>query len=411
MNKVLIISPTPTHPQSAGNRSRILALCDYIKMRGHDLDFFYIRQENVDEEAMINYFGASNYFEINLNNQSNSESKNKNILSRFIKKINFIKNIIFDNFKKGDIDLSKKYNRDVDYYYDNNIDIFIKKKLLNNKYTHVIIEYVVFSKALEIFDNSVVKIIDTHDVLSNRYRIFLGQKSAPQWYSLFPKEEAKGLNRADIILSIQNKEKKYFESISKAKVVILGHQASVSILESELHNDILFVGSDNNINIDGINHFIEFIFPKIVEKLNNVKLIIAGNIIKRRLAIMEHPNIEFYGEYNTNSEVYSLASVVVVPINYGTGLKIKTIEALSCGKAIVTFKEGISGLEEPNVNNNYCLLAKDDLDFSNKVLSILRDFKLKMVIKDSAIRFIKKYNVSIVDVLDEIFESNHIVTK
>jgi len=399
--KILIISPTPSHPQNAGNRSRIFALCDYIKKRGLDLSFFYINKENGDSVAMINYFGHSNYFEYSFNSDIKSTSNKLTFIHRFILKIQHFKTILVHKFTKENLDT--KYNRKVDDYYDFNIDFFIKEKLVKNKYTHVIVEYVVYSKALYNFDNSVVKIIDMHDVLSNRYKLFLEQKLVPQWYSLFPVEESKGLNRADIIIAIQEKEKNYFESISNKKVFVLGHLTAITPILTEISNTIVFVGSDNKINIDGINHFIKNIFPAIVQELKNVKLIIAGNIINRKLEVLDHPNIVFFGEYNTNTEIYSLADVVIVPITYGTGLKIKTIDALSCGKAIVTFHEGISGLDKPNLNNPYCLLAKDDNDFSKKVLSILNDIKQKREIEKNALNYIERYIANTLQVLNKIF--------
>lgn len=138
--------------------------------------------------------------------------------------------------------------------------------------------------------------------------------------------------------------------------------------------------------------------------MNNVKLIIAGNIINRKLEVLDHPNIVFFGEYISNAEIYSLASVVIVPIYYGSGLKIKTIDALSCGKAIVTFDEGISGLDKPNLNNPYCLLAKDDFDFSKKVLSILKNVNIKKKLEKNAVNFIEKYNKNSIKAIDEIFK-------
>lgn len=405
MHKILIISPVPTHPQNAGNRSRIFTICDYIKKHGHELSFFYINKEKGDSVAMIEYFGDSNYFEYSSNSTLKSNLKKIFILNWFFSKVRqIISSRLINKLIPENLDL--KYNRLIDDYYDFNIDLFIKENLVKNKYTHVIVEYVVYSKALDNFDYSVVKIIDTHDVLSNRYELFLEQNKIPQWYSLFPNEEAKGLNRADIILAIQNKEQHYFESISNKKVFVLGHITKILLAQKNIDNSIstiVFVGSDNKINIDGLNHFISTIFPKIVDELKSVRLLVAGTVINRKTEIIEHPNIVYHGKYKTNVEIYSLADVVIIPITYGTGLKIKTIDALSSGKAIVTFDEGISGLDKPNLKNPYCLLAKDDNDFSIMVLSILNDIELKTNLEKSALYYIESYVNDTIKVLDQIF--------
>src|SRR3990172_11022935 len=55
--RVLLVSPTPSHPPNAGNRVRILALATAIRNMGHQVHFAYISMENSDEEAMANYWG------------------------------------------------------------------------------------------------------------------------------------------------------------------------------------------------------------------------------------------------------------------------------------------------------------------------------------------------------------------
>ena len=43
---------------------------------------------------------------------------------------------------------------------------------------------------------------------------------------------------------------------------------------------------------------------------------------------------------------YRQAAVVINPVPYGSGLKIKSVEALAFGKCLVTSQAGVSGLED-----------------------------------------------------------------
>ena len=54
--KILFISPTATHPQNAGNRTRIFKMVELFKELGHDVSFVYSNQEkHFDIKGMQNY--------------------------------------------------------------------------------------------------------------------------------------------------------------------------------------------------------------------------------------------------------------------------------------------------------------------------------------------------------------------
>ena len=55
---------------------------------------------------------------------------------------------------------------------------------------------------------------------------------------------------------------------------------------------------------------------------------------------------------------YRDAAVVINPVRFGTGLKIKTVEALAHGKALVTTSCGVEGLEGAH---GRAFLVEDDM--------------------------------------------------
>ena len=56
--KLLIISPTPTHPTNAGNRARVRKWLELCVEEGVDFHFAFFRHEGGDESAMIQAWGA-----------------------------------------------------------------------------------------------------------------------------------------------------------------------------------------------------------------------------------------------------------------------------------------------------------------------------------------------------------------
>ena len=60
-NKILIISPIPTHPPVSGNRARVLALADTIRSEKYDVYFLHVEWRKGDEHLMRQYWGDHYY--------------------------------------------------------------------------------------------------------------------------------------------------------------------------------------------------------------------------------------------------------------------------------------------------------------------------------------------------------------
>jgi glycosyltransferase involved in cell wall biosynthesis len=71
------------------------------------------------------------------------------------------------------------------------------------------------------------------------------------------------------------------------------------------------------------------------------------------------------------SAAYARAAVVVNPRRFGTGLSIKSIEALACGRPLVATAAGATGLED--AAGGAFLLREDPGEFAEAVLQVLGD--------------------------------------
>ena len=106
--------------------------------------------------------------------------------------------------------------------------------------------------------------------------------------------------------------------------------------------DILFVGSNFFPNIQGINWFIKNITPHI-----NQKLTIIGKDLEKA-AIHKHERVQVIGSVDSISPYYKAAKLVVIPIFCGSGMKVKTAEAMKYGKVIIGTKEAFEGYKKCN---------------------------------------------------------------
>lgn len=337
-------------------------MVELLKLHNYYVDFLLATNDEVNIAANKAYWGDNFHLHTNFTTKE-SLGFAKKILRKILE---FVGNFFSIPYLK--------YNKLIDHYYPDGLNNYILKLYEKNKYDIVIVEYVVFSRAFHCFPSSVKKILDTHDVFGNRYKTYLNNNLAPTWYSLFTQEEFKGLNRADIIIGIQEKESEYFIANINKKVITTGHILQFNPARQDEKKVLVFVASDNKINVDAILYFINDIFYKlIVVEKQVMQLIIAGSIcntIDKKVHI-PHPilnHVQLYGQFTYPIDIYQKASVAINPIKAGTGLKIKLIEALSFGVPVVSFAEGMMGVQS---NGNLPIYnAQSDSDMINAIIEI-----------------------------------------
>jgi glycosyltransferase involved in cell wall biosynthesis len=343
--KILIISPTPSHPQNAGNRTRIFSFVELLKSKNFDVYFLYIKMEGEPHKEMLDYWGE-NLFVLNVKKNINSP-KTFLFHEKVLHKIGFISHE------------SYFYNYHIDDWFDDSIINFCSS--LHEKYlfNNVVVQYIFLSKAFLAFPKNVLKIVETHDCLTDRYKVYPLEngKRYSKWFSTYKHEEKKGLNRADRIIAIQDEEEQYFKKLSSKKVVTIGHLFNNLIFKkTQTFQKILFFASSNPTNVDGYNFFVENIWQKLKAKLPDAELIVAGLICNK---ISKRDDITYLGEIDDKNQVYENARIAINPMRFGSGLKIKTLEALIQGVPVVSTSHGATGLK---TMENKCIFVADDTD-------------------------------------------------
>lgn len=312
MKNILIFSPTPSHPQNAGNRIRIYNLADHLQALGHFVHFCYYTQEGLKSE------------------QEQAMQKKWNSLTIIKKEMHYK--------LRGDY-----YH--IDDWYQDNIGSIVSNLCLEKNIDIVLVNYIFQSKLLEYLPAHILKIIDTHDKFTDRHIMMQKNGLQPDFFYTVAEEEKKGLDRADIVLAIQENEAKHFRSLTRKEVIVMPH--------IETHHDIKlkpfthlekigFIGSGNSVNTKSINLFIDR-FIEVLAKKYNVELHIAGSICNK--IQIEHPSIHKLGFVESADDFYAQMDLIINPLVLGTGLKIKSVEAIAYGVPIISTDIGFEGLD------------------------------------------------------------------
>ncbi|RYD77609.1 MAG: glycosyltransferase [Sphingobacteriales bacterium] len=385
MKRILIITPTPTHPPVAGNRAAVLALANELMDAGHELHCFYIPAEDYNKEEMSAFF-KGNFYSFEWEKLNKRKLKIEYYQKRIFQKLKGLKLSFLEMTGSSNAE-SYQYNRKI----DGNLTAFVKKftKAIarKHKFDIVICEYVWISGLLSYFPKSTFKIIDTHDRFSNRYLIYKKMNRTPEWDSLFPSEEAKGLKRADLIIALNEDEKEYFEKISGKKTVIrLPISMKKPLAVKTFTNKLLYFASDNIINQTSILKFLEDVFPLVLKEIPGTQLLVGGRICNKLTAVPS--NVLLMGLFTEPSDFYNLGDIIINPEIGGTGFKIKTFEGLSYGMPVVCSIGGAAGVTDGV--NEHLMIAHNSVEFANSIIKLCKDDSMRNELSVKAYEWARK---------------------
>ena len=249
----------------------------------------------------------------------------------------------------------------------------------------VVAEYIWMAPCLDVVTSGALRIVDTLDLMHVRREF--KDKLSHVWVDTTAEEERGLLERADVIVAIQSRELEHFRSLVPTRTVVcVPHFVSEERAFGASHGRIVgIVGSDNPGNIDGLNAFLEGAWPVILNRCPDAKLKIYGLLAHQ----VGPANATIRVGYTSDlRRAYRESALVINPLRFGTGLKIKTVEALAHGKAVVTTACGAEGLEH---GAGRAFLMEDDMQaFAHGVSRLLNDSQSRHQLEHAAYEFARR---------------------
>ena len=243
----------------------------------------------------------------------------------------------------------------------------------------VIAEYVFATPCLREVPSGVLKIVDTHGVFSRR------SIEDPHYCSR--QEERSYLLNADVTIAIQSDEADCFRLlVPERKVVTVGIDYDVvkhDGPDGACKNTVLVVGSNYPANISGLKAFCEHAWPIVCEENPHAELLVAGKI---RDAVPNNiPRVKTLGWVDDLRTLYRQSAIVINSTMTGIGLKIKTVEALCNGKALVATPNAVEGLDFSR--EAPCMVRDHWPGFAGAIISLLESDERRLALQESALRF------------------------
>jgi len=311
--RILVVSPTPSHPQDAGNRARIHAVLSALKQAGHAIHLCLLARENPSPDALAAMRAV--WDEVLLVPHDRGQEK------RSLGEINALDDWILPETEAAFAALAAR---------DPGFEL-------------VLVNYVFLSRAFEHFPPGIPRVLDTHDVFAGRAERLAALGLPNRFFATSEAEENRGLDRADLVLAITAEEQAEFAARTRAVVAVLGHRPADPrpALPPRAGGDGLaigYLGSPNPLNTRSLARFLAALDPA---GLRDARLLVGGAAAR---GLAPSPNLLPIGPVGDPDDLYAACDLVVNPQEGGTGLKIKTVEALSRGRPVIGTAEAFAGL-------------------------------------------------------------------
>lgn len=252
----------------------------------------------------------------------------------------------------------------------------------------IIAEYAWMAPAMANLPRSVRRYVDCHDLLHERTQRFTAAGLDP-WVYCSKEQERRLLRYADVLIAIQHRDAASLKRLlPEKKVACLLPYVELPPKFRRTSSDtlnVLTVGA-NHAGNDGIFEFSGTPWSRVISKIPRARLQIVGAIADK---LQDPPGIEAIGTVDDIYHYYESAAVVVCPLAVGTGLKIKMVEALRLGKAVVATEVATEGL--PDASRPAWITVPSIPACADAVVRLLSDSVEREKLEAAAFAYGQKY--------------------
>jgi glycosyltransferase involved in cell wall biosynthesis len=331
---VLIVSHVRFHPPTAGNEIRLNRLIKYLKKMGYRVAVLvnpFSEYAAMDRDVRREVYSLADYYEE---------------IGESLGDLATDPSVLVESLPRPDPVLDRwRFMEDTFC----SPAVLARAKVIIEEFAPSIIiaEYIWMSRVLGLAPAGVLRVIDLIDKFSNKAENVLSHGIADS-LAATAEEERAFLDRADAAIAIQKTEAQAFRELRpKCRIVTAGvdfgvEAAVAGSTERPVERQVLIIASGNHLNVKCVQEFLDEAWPGILLRVPRCSLRIVGKVCGSLTVSQE--NVELTPYVARLEEAYARASVVVNPVYAGTGLKIKSAEALGHGKALVTWPEGVAGI-------------------------------------------------------------------
>lgn len=229
-----------------------------------------------------------------------------------------------------------------------------------------------------------VLVLDTHEIAYDLARQMSRGDSGParrlygslNWRKLRREERAAFRGADGLCVCSVADERRLLADVPSAITAVIPNAADVESLQPRPSDPppdgrtVVFFGHLSTFpNVDGVSYFLREIWPRIAAARPEARCRIIGAQPPPSLRELSGPGVEIVGFVQDLRPHLASAAAVVVPLRVGGGTRLKIVEGMAAGKAIVSTSLGAEGIEA--VPERDILIADDAASFAASVVRLL----------------------------------------
>jgi len=164
--------------------------------------------------------------------------------------------------------------------------------------------------------------------------------------------ETQALQQYDVLLPITERDLRHFRQLGSSQPAVVT-PIGVSASDSEQHvsvastqQSISFIGSlDWLPNLEGLQWFIESVWPLLHTAFPDLELHIAGRNTPKSLFQLKKPQVFVHGEVPESAPFIQQHNLMIVPLLSGSDMRAKILEGMGLGKVILSTSIGLEGID------------------------------------------------------------------
>lgn len=208
--------------------------------------------------------------------------------------------------------------------------------------------------------------------------------------------EISHLNTADIMIPVSETDMKIFlqygcrlphTSIPTGYVF-----ETLPDISSQEENAVAFIGGmDWMPNREGVEWFMEKVWSRVIAQIPGAKFYLAGRNFPAEIRNLKVPGLVVVGEVDDAVKFIFSKSISIVPLFAGSGMRVKIVEAMALGRAVISTSVGAESLAYTHGKD--ILIADDAQAFADAVIQVLSSNDVRLSLGNNAQQLIRdKYD-------------------
>ena len=295
---------------------------------------------------------------------------------------------------------SQSYN--VERFYSKAFEDKLAETLQSKKFDVILLEGIYLMRYIDVIrKNSDTKVVlrlhNVEYIIWERLAEIEGNWFKKQYLNFLAgrmkRFELGNIGLADALVPVSQNDLDIFQAHGcslPAKALPIGYafERLPDISKTE-ENAVGFIGGmDWQPNREGVEWFIDHVWPLVTEQIPDAKFYLAGRNFPVAIKNLKVPGLVIVGEVEDASAFILSKAISIVPLFAGSGMRVKIVEAMALGRAIISTTVGAESLLYTDGSD--IVIADEARIFADKVIMILKDPRLRMTMGKNAQQLVKE---------------------